>query len=791
MSASSESSALRRWRFLARAAALLLAGAVIGGLAAAWLVPLPSHLADGGSTVIEFRDGTAAFVFLSPDEKWRIPATLEEIDPAYLRALVALEDQRFLQHHGVDPSAIVRAAFQNLSAGRVVSGASTLSMQLARILEPHPRSLRYKVIEALRAMQLELRLSKRQILGAYLTFVPYGRNLEGIEAASLAYFGHRPTNLSPAEIATLLAVPQDPNDRFPTPGHLPRLRAARDQIARRLLDAEALPRGRSKLASPQQLFAEVTALPPPSEMQPFPRLAPHAAAWLRTQLKDRTRLRTTLDQGTQRIAERAMRSSRADAERRGAHNGALVVLDSATAEVRALVGNFDFFDPAHGGQIAGFAEARSPGSALKPFLYAMAIDRGLALPEFLVPDIPMRFGGYQPKNFDGTFSGLVRLEDALSQSLNLPFVELLSRFGSENFVGTLRSLGLTSLSSEPGHYGLSAIVGGIELTPLELSGLYAALARQGHYRPVRYLMDQLKQDESEIFSPGAAYLTVRALSRKDRPDFPARSRFTGAPSQVHWKTGTSFGHRDAWAAGSGAAHTAVVWLGNFDSKASPEITGSDAAGPILFDVLEALQEPNALPRPPSPTKDLKQIEVCAFSGHPATDACESKKWVLARASSVPTTPCPYHVRVDVDDQTGQALSVDCRAGRSHHSRSFVTLPADIGRWMKEQSRQASRPPTPMAGCAPAGSVPPRIASPPPGQTAVLLPGVPEKNQEIVLEAEAPSGARLSWFVDGEFLGIASADERLWWTPKLGRHEIVVVDEAGQSAKRTFRVTRRR
>ncbi|XXF76057.1 penicillin-binding protein 1C [Myxococcaceae bacterium GXIMD 01537] len=783
------------WRRVALGSLVLLALAGVA-LAAAWFVPLPERLSAPPSVVVEYRDGTPAHVFLAPDERWRIAAPADRIDPAYLRALLVLEDKRFLHHPGVDPLAVARAVVKNVTRGRRVSGASTLTMQLVRVLEPRPRTLVSKVIESFRAVQLELRLSKQEILAAYLQFVPYGRNVEGVEAAALAYFGHRATHLSPAEIATLLAVPQNPGKRYPTPDNARRLGAARDELARRLLVEGALPLGpASAKATPEEVLAEVRATAVPTGLKAFPREAPHAAVWLRSLRPSAPRIRTTLDAGAQRLAERVMRDAAAELATRGIHNGSSVVVDHTSGDVLALVGNFDFFDARHGGQIPGFATPRSPGSALKPLLYALGIDRGLVGPEQLVADIPTAYGGYAPRNFDGRFQGLVRMEDALSQSLNLPFVRLLERLGVERFLGSLRQAGVESLVPEPGHYGLSASVGGLELTPLELAGVYVALAEAGRARPLRVLDEGAPPSAPrEVFSPGAAWLTRRALSLKDRPDFPSRRRLTGMPPLVHWKTGTSFGHRDAWAAGSGPRHTAVVWLGNFDNTPSVHLVGAEAAGPLLFDVLEgvgprgraALEDRDAVPPP-----EMAQVEVCAYSGHVPTDACAERRLVYARRSSVPTEPCPYHQRIEVDSATGLAVTPQCRAGRAVASRVYLTWPASIRRFLGENQRRLPEPPALAPGCEAGGAqAAPQIVSPPPGQVALLIPGVAPEEQEVPFEAEASHDGELTWFVNGAYLGRARADERLWWRPSVGTHEILVTDDRGLSTRRMLVVRER-
>jgi penicillin-binding protein 1C len=768
---------LRLWSLAIAASVVALPVALV------WLVPLPARLLVPPSTVVAFADGAPAYVFLSPDDKVRVRADLDAIDPDYVRALVRFEDKRFWAHPGVDPAALLRAAWLNVRTGRRVSGGSTLTMQLVRMLEPRPRTLASKAVEALRALQLEARLGKREILAAYLTFAPYGGNLEGVEAACWAFFGHGARDLVPEEIAALLAVPQQPSARAPSPRNAERLAAARGKVAARLVAAGALT---AQGADPESWAAV------PTRLRPLPRHAPHAAFWLRARHPDGERIDTTLDRGAQLLAERAMARAQAEMVRLGIHNGAVVIADHASGEVRALVGNFDFWDRGHGGQIPGFDVARSPGSALKPLIFALAIDRGLALPEHLVPDVPVAYGNYTPQNFDGRFAGLVSLDEALSLSLNVPFVHLLDRIGLESFLGTLRSSGFRHLDDEPGFYGLSAAIGAVDVTPLEMAGLYAALAEEGRWRPLRVVRRGSPETDGDdeppqLVSPAAAWLTRRTLARRDRPDFPERRKWSGAPAHVHWKTGTSYGHRDAWAVGSGSRYTAAVWLGNFDNRGAFDLVGAEAAGPILFDLLEAM-EPRRLPSPHAAPAGLEWLDVCAYSGYLPGVACPTRKRVLAVRKSVPTRRCPYHVAVDVDLASGLALQPACRGERRWETRSYVTWPASLRRWLGERHRWLPEPPPLAPGCeAPPDPGELRILSPPRGQVLVLLPGVPSSRQEVPLQGEAGGGGALSWFVDGEYLGSAPADERLWWRPVAGRHRIVVVDAAGRTATRELQV----
>lgn len=772
----------RHRRVLLVAATLLL---TLAGAAwwAAWTVPLPARLHAAPSPVVRWADGGAAHVFLSPDDKYRMAVRLDAVDPDHVTALLRYEDKRFFEHGGVDLVALTRACVLNLRHGRVVSGASTLTMQLVRMLEPRPRTVRSKLVEMLRAWQLELHLEKDEILAAYLSHVPYGRNVEGVEAAAFALFGHSARDLSADEIAVLLAIPQQPTRRHPRPRNLERLRTARDEIAEWLLEEEALPTGDDE--SPVQALARVRGADLPQRLRPLPRAMPHAATWLRARHRDRTEIATTIDRGLQRVAERRLRTASEEMDRDGIHAGAVVLVEHGTGLVRALVGNFDFWADEHGAQIVGFDTPRSPGSALKPFIHALALDRGLALPRQLVVDVPVSHAGYSPDNYDGRFAGLVRLEDALSRSLNIPYVNLLGRVGVERFLGVLRDGGVTSLRPEPGYYGLSAAIGAVEITPLEVAALYATLARDGRHRPLRWLQDQQPTKPRSLWSPGASYSTRLALEKKDRPDFPSRRRFTGMPASIHWKTGTSYGHKDAWAAGSGPRYTAVTWLGNFDNQSSSELVGSEAAGPVLFDLLEAVADRSRPPWRSGPTADLFPVDTCSVSGHRPSPACPRQQRDFALRSRVPTTTCPYHVEVDVDLESGLALTAACRSGRSYETRTFLSWPGAVRRFLSQQQRWLPAPPTLAPGCAPLDDrSPPSILSPPAGEIVLLVPGVPSHEQELPLEAETgATGSRLTWFVDGELVATVQAHERAWWAPEPGTHELLVMDDAGRSARR--------
>ena len=736
------------------------------------LVPLPQRLNIRGSRVVAYADGKPMCVYLSADEKWLIPVDIKDVDPHYIAALIRFEDKRFYRHIGVDPIALIRAFFQNMKARRVVSGASTVTMQLVRILEPRPRTIRSKIIEMFRAIQLECRFSKREILEHYLQFLPFGTNLEGVEAASLAYFGHRSKDLSPFEIAYLLSVPQDPPGRYPSPGNAKKMPAVLAGISDRLRE--------NGIFSDDEA-AEVKRTQPPDLLKPFPRDAMHVAQYLSSRYPDMW-IQSTIRQDAQAIAVNALDTYRREFESMGIYNAAAVVLDEETSKVVAAVGNFDFWDTAHQGQVIGFMAPRSPGSAMKPFIYALAINKGIALPDYLVADIPVRYSGYEPINYDRKFRGLIRLEEALSYSLNIPFVNLLHQVGLPDYLEFLHQAGLTTLVDVPGYYGLSIAIGACEVRPAELANMYAMLGRNGKFMELVWKEDYKPAPPKQLLAPGAAYLTRQTLRIRDRPDFPERRAAVPLAPEIFWKTGTSGYHRDAWSLGGTSRYIAGVWAGNFDGTPSRYLVGAETAAPILFDILEGLSHENRGEFADRQTPDLVPVEVCTWSGRLASRYCPSRKTVLGLQSHMPQTACRYHVEYIVDAQTGYRLNPLCMTGHKAVPRVFTVLPASTRRWIDDNQFETPAPPPNLPGCPHvAEGEGPSILSPKPNMVYFLVPGLKPEQQEIPLEAEAGSDVgELYWFVDGRFLSESAPHERVWLTPTVGTHELRVQDATGKS-----------
>jgi len=573
-----------------RTAAILfgLALAAMAGVAfvADRVLPPPLDRLASVSTLVLDRDGRVLRAYTTADGAWRLPADLGRIDPKFLRFLLAYEDQRFRSHPGVDALAAARATWQAISHGRIVSGASTLTMQLARLMEPSARTLGVKLAEMARALQIERRLSKDEILSAYLTFAPYGGNLEGVRAASLAYFGKEPARLTDAEAALLVALPQAPEtvrpDRFPQAA-----RNARDKVLRLMTERGAID---------ERALAVALAEPAPQARQEFPLSAPHLADRLTRQQPTAPIVQTALDDDLQRAVLEIVRRYQTRLE--PSATIAVLAVENKGRKVRAYVGSGDFFANRRFGQNDMVAAIRSPGSALKPFIYAMAFDELAAHPETMMPDVALRFGDYTPKNFDGHFRGQISAREALQASLNIPAVALLDRVGPLRFVQRLSESGITlAFPTEAKLPGLPVALGGVGISLEGLVTLYADLADQGNAAPLSFGGSSTEAPALEpLMSPKSAYYVTRILlDTPPPPSFLAAGNRRNA-QPIAFKTGTSFGFRDAWAIGYTRDYTIGVWVGRPEGSFSAGRMGRDSAAPILFEAFDLLpQGPSALP----------------------------------------------------------------------------------------------------------------------------------------------------------------------------------------------------
>jgi len=535
------------------------------------------------STLVVDREGRLLRPFITRDGFWRLPVTAEEVDPRFLRMLIAYEDRRFHDHAGVDPRALLRAAWQAVSHGRVVSGGSTLTMQVARLLEPRPeRRLSDKLAEMIRAIQIERRLSKRQILDLYLTLAPYGGNIEGTRAASLAYFGKEPKRLSTAEGALLVALPQAPEWR--RPDRRPEAaKAARNRVIARLTREGLVNADQAEAASAEEA---------PKGRLAFPLLAAHVAERLARKAPDGTVQPTTISRDLQASLDTLARD-RALAIGSGVA-AAILVADNATGEIRAHVGGTGYFDRIRAGQLDLATALRSPGSTLKPFIYGLAFEDGIVHPETLIDDRAVRYGAYAPENFDDSFHGTVSVRTALQQSLNVPALQILNAVGPDRLPARLANAGVKLVLPENAAPGLAVGLGGAGVRLTELTALYVALARGGAPVPLAWQVEDRRGAKPlrRLFEPQAAWMIGDVLKGAPAPQ-------NALGGQIAFKTGTSYGYRDAWAVGYDGATTIAVWVGRPDGAAVPGVVGRLAAAPILFEAFQRLG-PHRAPLGPAP-----------------------------------------------------------------------------------------------------------------------------------------------------------------------------------------------
>lgn len=571
---------MARWRRLAKRAALTLGVGALSLVALDRLCPPPIERGQIVSTVVTDREGRPLRAFPVEDGRWRLAADLDHIDPAFIEALIRIEDKRFYDHHGVDPLAVARAITSAVVHREITSGASTLTMQTARLLEPRPRTLPSKIIESFRALQLEIRLSKEEILELYLTLAPYGGNLEGVRSASYAWFGRAPEELTPDQIALLLALPQSPEVR--RPDRRPKsATAARNQLLERMAE--------NGLLSPARAV-DAREEPVPESRAAFPARAWHAAEFLSTHPKEKGHVPSTLDWALQAEATRLLEDA-ANTAGEDVQIAALVIEVESRA-VRAAIGSAG--RDRQGGWIDLTDRRRSPGSALKPFIYGMAFDDGTVAPGTLINDLPSRFAGYQPENFDRTFRGEVTVADALKHSLNVPAVRVLDQVGANRFLAALDFAGGHPLMPTTGETdaGLAIALGGLGISVRDVAVLYGALGDGGEALPLAWTPDAAEANRTAtgypVMSAESAAEVLEILA--DAPPPPGRmpSHLASGAEKIAFKTGTSYGFRDAWAAGVSGGYAVVVWTGHADGTPRPGVTGREAAAPLLFSLFDAV-----------------------------------------------------------------------------------------------------------------------------------------------------------------------------------------------------------
>ena len=769
---------LLRWALGCVALVILL----LWGADRIWPLPLPQ---DDLARVVLAEDGTPLWRFADANGVWRYPVHTSEVSPYYLDALLTYEDRWFYQHPGVNPLALVRATWQNLSGARVVSGGSTLSMQVARLLDPHSRTLHGKLRQLWRTAQLEWHLSKDEILNLYLNRAPFGGTLQGVAAASWAYLGKSPSQLTHAEAALLAVLPQAPS-RLRPDRHPQRAEEARDKVLRRLAEFQVWPQSAVDEALEEPLLLA-------------PRLEPSLAPLLARRLNrpdSPPLIRTTLDATLQRRLEDLLLGWRA---RLPEHtSAAILVVEEESMAVRAYLGSVDINDTKRFGHVDMISALRSPGSTLKPFLYGMALDDGLIHSESLLQDVPRRYGDYRPGNFSMGFTGAVPASTALSSSLNLPAVQLLEAYGPKRFAAQMRIGGMPLALPALAEPNLALILGGAGSRLEDLVSGYSALARDGKSATLRLQPDDTLR-ERPLLSPGAAWIVRRILSGQARPDRDPRAELVQRPV-LAWKTGTSYGFRDAWAIGVGPRYLIGVWIGRPDGTPVPGQFGLASAAPLMLQVHDVLtnrdsQRGISAPVKPVPA-NIGVAAICWPLGQPMNRSdpnCRRQRFAWTLDNTTPPTLQALDQPLSVGLMesiwvNAKGLRVDARCPGAT-PQNIALWPAPLEPWLPRIERREARIPAADPDCPPpalAASSPLSIVGVREGDQ-LRLPAASQQALRLKISALGGSGRRW-WFLNGAPLGDSANQDSINASfERLGRYQLSVLDEAGQTARLEFSV----
>lgn len=736
---------------------------------------------------------------IASDGQWRFPSG-SEVPEKFTVCLTQYEDKRFWYHPGIDPFALMRAVQLNLTQSRVVSGGSTLTMQLARIAQGNQsRTVGQKVIEMLWALYLECSYSKVEILRMYASNAPFGGNVVGIEAAAWRYFGREAKDLSWAEQATLAVLPNSPALIHPGRNRA-ELKQKRDKLLLRLYEKHILDKTEYELACMEAL---------PEKPLPLPNEAPHLLERLAIE-KQENRIHTTVDPTLQQQVQRLVNRYVADYRSNHIYNAAALVADVESGKILAYVGNVtdQNMTTGHGYQVDVITSPRSTGSVLKPFLYAAMLNDGLILPETLIADTPLNINGFTPQNFNKTFYGAVPAHVAIERSLNVPLVRMLSQYNTGRFMSLLKRLGMTTLRFSEDHYGASLILGGAEGSLWDLSGMYASLARMlSHYRsyngrydrsdihpltpypieekkPIRSVTDTRLADES-LLSYASLWFMFEAMSGLNRPEEEADWQQFSSMKQVAWKTGTSYGGRDAWAIGVTPRYVVGVWVGNATGEGRSGLTGVGYAAPILFDIYSLLPD---VPWFDQPYDELEEVAVCRQSGHKASAICDEVDTVYIPRTGIATAVCPYHRIVHLSQDGQYRVNSSCESVSRMQERSWFVLPPAQAYYYKNYHVEYQALPPLKPGCEEDQSR--QIAILYPEHQAVLyLPkGFSGEREKVVMRAtHARSDATLYWHLDDVYLGETRQIHQMACLVEPGNHILTLLDEDGNRRSILFEV----
>ncbi|WP_298341028.1 penicillin-binding protein 1C [uncultured Algibacter sp.] len=759
----------------------------------AYLLCLPKQLfKDPTSTVITSSNRELLGAKIAKDGQWRFPHN-DSIPEKFKTCIIQFEDEYFYKHPGFNPISIFKALRENLKSGGVKRGGSTLTQQVIRLSRKgQQRTYFEKLKEIILATRLELRDSKHEILTYYSSNAPFGGNVVGLDAASWRYFNRHANELSWAESATLAVLPNTPSLIYPGKNQK-RLLNKRNRLLQKLLENTIIDSLTYKLSIAEGL---------PQKPYPLPQIAPHLLQKV-AQTHIGKRVETTINKNLQERVNHVVKTHYNQLSQNEIYNTAVLVLDVKTRQVIAYVGNTPT-DKAHQKDVDIIDKPRSTGSILKPFLYASMLDSGDLLPNTLVADVPTQFGSYNPENYDNTYDGAVPASRALSRSLNVPAVRMLQEFGLDRFYHYLKQLKLKDLKYNANHYGLSLALGGAESNLWDLCKSYAALSSTlNHFSESssEYFSNEFceptflafkaidfgtKTSDKTLFDAASIYLTYESLKDVNRPESDESWEFFDGSKQIAWKTGTSFGFRDAWAIGTTKDYVVGVWVGNADGEGRPGLVGVQTAAPILFDVFDLLPNSDWFAKP---FDEMQEVSICKQSGHRASPNCNDTKEKYIQLSGLKTKPCPYHILIHVDKNENFQVNTSCENLDNIQHKSWFVLPPLMAYYYKTKNPFYKSLPKFRADCLGDNSVSIDFIYPKANNSIFLPKDFDGKTNDLILKiAHSKPESTVFWYVDETFVGSTKDIHELGIQPKPGKHLLTVVDEFGHEVKRWFDIS---
>ena len=748
---------------------------ILAFLVTGYIFCLPRHLFHVPySTVVTDRNEELLGARIASDGQWRFPprnTTPEKIK----ECLITFEDKHFYHHWGVNPFAIGRAFYQNVKNKRIVSGGSTLTMQTIRLARNESRTFREKLIEMIWATRLEFRASKEEILSMYISHAPFGGNVVGLDAAAWRYFGHSADDLSWAESAMLAVLPNAPAMIHLSKGRKTLL-DKRNRLLKQLLEKKTIDSSTYELAISEPL---------PDEPHPLPQIAPYLVSRF-YQERNGEYSRSTINKGIQtQIEDLAERWSN-EFRRSDIRNLAILVIDIPSNQVVAYCGNVHFDQKQGGNQVDVIQAPRSTGSILKPFLYYAMLQEGSLLPDMLLPDVPVNINGFTPQNFSMQFEGAVPASEALARSLNIPAVTMLQRYGVPKFHSFLQQIGLKTINRSSSHYGLSLILGGAEATLWDVTNAYAMMGRSLLQLPQRscsLLLPTSRITEStDPFQPGAVWQTFDALKEVNRPE---EIDWKSIPSMqtIAWKTGTSYGFRDAWAVGVTPRYAVGVWVGNATGEGKPGLVGAQTAGPVLFDIFNLLPSSSWFTRPAG---IFVEAEVCRKSGHLKGRFCDETDTLLVLPAGLRTEACPYHHLVTLSANESQRIYENCANTEPTLRKSWFTL-QPVWEWYYKQHQPEYKPLPPFkAGCGEDTFQPMQFIYPPMNARIKLPKQLDGSKGFLTVElAHNNPNATVFWHLDETYQAQTQDFHKISLQPAAGKHSLTAVDGEGNTISTTF------